>query len=464
MSNDVIQITGVMDTGYFSNTGIYLCRPDNVRDTNVYKGTISTESLIGSQSFNPSFSALVRKNDQWTSLGNGNSNFWIDSTENDNNCSIAWYLKETAPAAVYAVRCRYEDENGYSRERTYQVLYTQSWTYINVTNDNGERQIYGFNGGNNLTLALNVTFNDGAASPSLANTTQTTGLTNVKVGAISDTSSIVNANSMDISVKTVSGKVYPIQKLQTESAGGNRWLVRFLENLDNDIYIVQFSSRANSRILGQFVIDNTAKNQGVNLSQLWVVLMIFGGLLALGASSAFLVPFFIVRINEARVYREKERVDRMKNPEKYLNQKKKSLKEVVGKIIYNLKTPVYKRQKEQEEQPKPVEEKVYSNRFTEMLRERQEKRDFMQEHNVTSEEMEKMKEAEEAAAADAANSFAFLRDDDDDEIATFHAAEDEVSTLETGSYVKDGTTFAKLDSLNDEELPKHDGNNDNGGF
>ena len=77
--------------------------------------------------------------------------------------------------------------------------------------------------------------------------------------------------------------------------------------------------------------------------------------------------------------------------------------------------------------------------------------------------------AEAAAAADEVNSFAFLRDDD--EIATFHAAEDEISTLETGSYVQGGTTFAKLDSLQaDEKLQAEkvnneddDGKNDNDG-
>ena len=75
-----------------------------------------------------------------------------------------------------------------------------------------------------------------------------------------------------------------------------------------------------------------------------------------------------------------------------------------------------------------------------------------------------MKEAEAAAAADEANSFAALRDDDDDddEIATFHAAEDDVSTLETGSYVQDGATFAKLDSLRANEIAHgDDGNNEN---
>ena len=180
--------------------------------------------------------------------------------------------------------------------------------------------------------------------------------------------------------------------------------------------------------------------------------MIFGGFLALGASSAFFIPLFIVKINENRVNKENERVARMKNPEAYASKKKKSLKEMIDNVIYYIKTPAYKRKKDAKEKTEEQEEeKVYSNRFTEMLRERREKRDFMREHNVTSEEMERMKEKEEAIAADEANSFAALRDDDDDdEIATFHAAEDEVSTLETGAYVENGTRFAKLDSLNDD--------------
>ncbi|MBO4726624.1 MAG: hypothetical protein J5598_03445, partial [Clostridia bacterium] len=233
---------------------------------------------------------------------------------------------------------------------------------------------------------------------------------------------------------------------------------------------VQFTSNANNRIIGQFIIDNSEMKGGVNLSQFWAVLMIFGGLLTLGAASAYLVPLLMVKINEARVNRENERVDRLKNPDKYAKKDKKSLKEKVQDIINKIKTPKYKRnQVKQENEEELTEQKEYQNRFTEMLRERQEKRDFMQEHHVSGEEMEKMKAAEAAAAADEVNSFAFLRDDD--EIATFHAAEDEISTLETGSYVQGGTTFAKLDSLQaDEKLQAEkvnneddDGKNDNDG-
>ena len=74
-----------------------------------------------------------------------------------------------------------------------------------------------------------------------------------------------------------------------------------------------------------------------------------------------------------------------------------------------------------------------------------------------------MKEKQAAMAADEINSFAALRDDDDedDEIATFHAAEDEISTLETGAYMEDGARFAKLDSLNDSNLDS-DGNDNDG--
>ncbi len=462
--------TGVMDAGSFSDRGIYLCRPESAHTDNVYQGTISVESLIGTKSnFYPTFFALKRVNDEWIELKNGNNDFWIDSWDTT-NCSIAWYLRESAPAAVYGVRCAYEEQYGNYREmveRDFRVLYTQDWTYINVANQNGNSRIRNFWGGSGKTLHLYVTFNPGAASSGLKDSEETTPITNLPVGGISDVNNIVNAKLMDITIKTASGNTYPADKFVSQAPDvndGNHWMVRFNQYLGYDIYIIQFSSKVDNRILGQFIIDNTGVNGGVNLSQLWVVLMVFGGLLSLGASSAFLVPLFIVRINEARVYKEKERIDRIKNPEKYLTKKKKSFKEVIDKIIYNIKTPVYKRKKEQSEQQKPVEEKVYSNRFTEMLRERREKRDYMQEHNVTSEEMEKIKEAEAAAEADKINSFAFLRDDDDDEIATFHAAQDEVSTLETGSYVQGGTTFAKLDSLRDDEVKNDDGNDEHDGF
>jgi len=470
-ASDPIQFS-VFDAGAFGDLGIYLCRPDTVRTNNVYKATISTENLIDTNnktSFHPTFYALKRNNDRWVDITNDeNADFWVDTTEDDTSYSVAWYLRETAPAAVYCVRCSYEEDYGDYTENVnedFLVLYTQYWTYINVTNDDGARRITNWVGGSDLTLYLNVTFNAGAADPSLEDTDQTTGSTDVRVGAIEKSNNIVSAQNMSITVKTASGKVYSTQDVLSEVDVNNRIALRFNESLGDDIYIVQFTSNANNRIIGQFIIDNTEMQGGVNLSQFWVVLMIFGGFLALGAASAYLIPLMIVKVNEARVYKEKERVDRLKNPDKYAKKDKKSLKEVVDNIVYKIKTPKYKRnQEKKEEQEVQDEPKEYTNRFTEMLRERQEKRDFMQEHNVTSAEMEKMKEAEANAAADEANSFAFLREDDDDEIATFHAAEDEISTLETGSYVQDGATFAKLDSMRDDEQTQDDnGNSGNDG-
>ena len=466
-----IEIKDVFNTGSFDDLGIYLCRPDTVHATNVYKKTISTASLIEEDdktSFHPEFHAMKRHNEQWVDLGKGNSDFWIDDTEDSTNYSVAWYLRESAPAAVYCVRCTYDEERDDYIETVdvdFQIVYTDAWTYINVVNNDGYRQISDFPGGSDLTLYLNVTFNDGATDPSLSYTEQTTGATGVKVGAISNFSNIVSLSSMNITVKTISGEVYSSEdvKYEIDSNVNNRVALRLMKPLSNDVYIVQFTSNANNRIVGQFVIDNTGTHGGVNLSQLWVVLMIFGGVLTLGASLVYLVPFFMVKINEIRVYKESERVDRLKNPEKYATKEKKTFKEKINTVVYNLKTPKYKRnqEKKEEEQAKP-EEKVYENRFTKMLRERQEKREFMREHNVTSEQMEKMKEAEAKAVADEANSFAFLRDDDDDEIATFHAAEDDISTLEKGAYTQDGTTFAKLDSLRDDEQPtvSDDGSHD----
>ena len=442
MDSEPIQFS-VPNAGSFGDNGIYLCRPETVHVNNVYKATISTRSLIENNnklktSFHPQYKALMRKNDQWIDITNQeNADFWINTEEDGTNYSVAWFLRETAPAAVYCVRCMYEDADyDEAVQVDFRVLYTEYWTYINVVNDQGERQTSGFAGGSDLTLYLNVTFNDGAADPSLFYTQQTTGATGVRVGAISDYSNIVSLDTMDVTVKTVSGKVYPAQSLKYEidSNVNNRMALRFLENLDNDVYLVQFTSRANNRIVGQFMIDNSDINGGVNLSQLWVVLAVLGGVLALGAALAFLIPMFMARINEARVYNENERIDRLKNPEKYAKKDKKSFKEKIDDVVYKIKTPAYKRKKEQidENSQKPVEEKVYENRFTEMLRERQEQREFMREHNVTSADIEKMREAEAEAAADRINSFSTLRSDDD-EIATFHAAEDETPTLETGS-------------------------------
>lgn len=455
----------VSDAGAFGDSapGVYLTRPEklsNTSDNNFYRGNISTDILrSGKSNFYPEFTAMVMQNDTWCELIN--SDYFFVEAKDPTFCSVGWCLRESAPAAVYGVRCR---EKQYGIEEIFQVLYAGDWTYINVTNANGERSIRGFAGGANLTLDLNITFNDGAAKPDLSS--QGTSLsTNVTYGRLS-TDSIVTTQSMldNIVVKTVSGDIYKgkIEKLK-DRYQNNRVQLRFTESFKNDIYLIQFTSNTDGRILGQFVIDNSYSRGGVNLSRFWAVLVVLGGLLALGAASAYLVPLMIVRVNEARVNKENERIARIKNPEAYATKDKKSLKGIFSKIIYNIKTPAYKRKKEEQEDAVPQEQKVYSNRFTEMLRERQEKRDYMRKNNITSEEMERRKEREAAVAADEINSFASLRDDDEnDEIATFHAAEEEISTLETGAYVQDGARFARLDSLTDDDPIVDHGNNDDG--
>lgn len=456
----------VNDANLFSNNeiGLYLTRPENPNPENVYSGTISTEELIadaesdGKTGFQPKYTALKRQNDQWSEMTDQDV-FWYDE-EDSTKYSVRWKLRETAPAMVYGIRCSYTKIiDGYEQivSMEFQILYTEDWTYIKVANNAGARRITNFAGGQNMTLTLNVTFNDGAADPNLFETDNPPLSSGAKYDRLV-TGNVVSTETMDITVKTVSGGVYKNFVTKIDDNIKNRVDIRFEDKLSNEIYLVQFTSKADSRIIGQFIIDNSGMRNGVNLSQLWVILMIFGGLVALAAASAYFVPLIIVKVNETRVYKENERIARMKNPEAYAVKKKKSVKETLDKLIYNIKTPAYKRKKDAAAEEKPAEEKVYTNRFTEMLRERQEKRDFMREHNVTSVEMEKIKEAEAAAAADEANSFAALRDDDDDEIATFHAAEDEISTLETGSYVQDGTTFAKLDSMRDENGNGDDGN------
>lgn len=457
-SEDVEQRVKADNASTFEDEGMYLCRPDEPDAEKVYYASIAFGKQV--EELNPTVSAVVCVDGKWQAFG-GINNFWIDSENDDSGRSVFWYLRETAPAALYGVSCVYELENK-KIELIYKVLYTDDWTYIQVTNDKGECRVTDYFG--EEPLALNITFNNGAASPKLKETaTESDGILH---GAIEYERDIVSLENMinNITIKTVSG--VPVENFDWEidSNNKNRLLIRFYKRLSDDMYIVQLSSDAKSSIIGQFVIDKTGSGRGVNLSQIWAILMILGGVLSLVAASGYLVPFAIVKINEARVDKENERVDRMKNPEKYAESDKKSLKGMISKVIYNIKTPAYKRKKdkEQEQAEKPVEEKVYTNRFTEMLRERQEKRDFMRENNVTSEEMERMKEEQEKVIREEANSFASLRDDDDedDEIATFHAAEEEISTLETGSYVKDGTTFAQLDSMRNDE-PK-DGNDNDG--
>jgi len=457
--------------GFDAEPGIYLTRPKNPSAENIYFGSVSAELLAyGRENFNPVYTALVMQNDNWSEEAVSGTGFEIKEYDPTKR-SISWSLREDAPAAVYGIRCSYQeiDEDGIPQviEKEFKILYAGDWTYIQVTNDQGERRIKDFAGGD-IPLYLNVFFNDGAAEPDLYEKADEDKKlkTGVAYGSL-EKDNIVDTKSMvkNIVVKTVSGKVYSSEHIKKRYYVNNRVELYFTEPLENDIYMVQFTSNANNSILGQFIIDNSIANSGVNLSQLWVVLMSFGGFLALGGASAYLIPLFIVKINEARVYKENERVARLKNPEAYAKKKKKSFKEIIDKIIYNIKTPAYKRKKDAQPAAVPEEEKEYSNRFTEMLRERKEKRDFMREHNVSSEEMERMKAREAEIAMDEENSFAGLRDDDDDEIATFHAAQEEISTLETGAYVDNGARFAKLDSLreNEEEFNYGGNNGDDGG-
>ena len=474
-----------LGAGFFIDKyeGIYVCRPQEPINYNVYHISVDAKNILNNypgqfDSFYPQYVALVCKDGSWEEIGNGNSaSFWIEP-EDPGNKSIACFLRESAPAALYGVRCKYKlsDDNWHYED--FKILYTDvnDWTYINVSSEKNNRtydiskdarRVYNFTGG---TLELKITFNDGAADPSLAEIAgkHTDSSSHLPYGAIKSSSSIVSVNkgTMDVTIKTLSGKTYPMQKLDCEfdRSSKNRIKLQFNEKLGNDVYLIQISSRANNQIIGQFIIDNSNMKAGVNLSQLWILVMILGGLLSLGAASAYFVPLIIVKVNEFRVNREIERVDRMKNPDKYTNKEKKTFKQRIDKVIYNLKTPAYKRKKDEEKEQEEIqtEEKQHTNRFDEMLRERHEKRDFMQEHNVTSEEMERMKEKEAAAAADEVNSFAVLRDDDDeeDDIATFHAAKDDISTLETGAYVEGGTTFAKLDSMRDEKSQKVENSNE----
>lgn len=455
-----IEIKNLENT-WFGQAGLYLTRPENPSSDNVYTGTIDASDLKkgnGMVDFHPTFTALVMKDDEWLEITDENPVFWCENSDST-YFSIRWKLKETAPAAVYGVRCDYivkQENEEIEQSSIFRVLYTENWTYIKVCKDgnDGARRICDFVGGSSLTLSLYVTFNSGAADPRLSDTEKALS-TGVKYDALKS-GNVVSTDTMEIKVQTASGEMYKDFSYKIDDNVNNRVNMRFNEPLEDEIYIVQFTSKANSQIIGQFIIDNTGMNSGVNLSQLWVILMIMGGILVLGASSAYFVPLLTIKLNQARFDKETERVARLKNPDAYANSKKKTFKETVDKVIYNIKTPAYKRKKEEKTESVPTEEKVYSNRFTEMLRERQEKRDFMREHNVSSVEMEKMKEAEVEAAEYEKRSFASLRDDDDDEIATFHAAEDEISTLETGAYVEDGTRFAKLDSLRDENHGEDD--------
>lgn len=428
-------IVGGGDT--FGNTGIYICRPQNTNPTNTYWGSVSKDGIGDMQYFYPTVRALIKVNDTWQEVTNDDFQTVLSADKG----SVYWTLKESAPAATYGVSCEYEGVRD-----IFQVVYTDTWTYVSVTNADNQTYLTNFFGGRSRRLNFYIDYNDGATVLSVLDEGQE--LPNkVRYGRISP-SAIITANSLQVSMSTVDGDVYPENRIYTEISG-NILTVSLDDTLANQTYILKLSSALDDKVYGQFIIDNAGNAGGVNLSQAWIWVMIFGGVLVLVGVVAFFVPLLIIKINQGRVYRENVRVAKMKNPNAYVGDDDNVLQKL-KKGVKNLRKGGAKEEPEVVVEKPQVEDKSDRVRVTDIIHQNREARKAAEENAISGGKIEAMKKQEEINQNAQKRSFAFLRDDDD-EIASLYEEKEEIPTIETGSYVEDGVTFSKLDSLRDED-------------
>lgn len=428
----------------FDHTGIYICRrQDNAQTGVTYQGTVTKTFPENVINFYPEITLMMKENDTWRVLPEHNEYFTY--TRAWDNCSVNWALREAAPAAVYGIKCVYADavDSDLTREDIYQIVYTDTWNYVSVKDANNQTAISNFGGGRSRRLTLYVDYNEGATVLSVLQEGKV--LPNgVHYGEIS-TSEIISTQSLSVSLATVGGDVYS-GRIYTEVTG-NVLTVIFDDVLANDVYILKLSSALDDKIYGQFIIDNSGRASGINLSQLWVVAMIFGGVLVLFGALAFLIPLLVIKINQARVFHENVRVAKMKNPAAYVDAE--------GNVLQRMKKNLKKLRKggaktEEAVVEKPKVENSDSVRITSVINQNRENRRLAEENAISGGRIEAMKQQEAVDQDAQKHSFAFLRDEDD-EIASLQEESENIPTIETGAYVKDGATFAKLDSLKDED-------------
>lgn len=426
----------------FGQAGLFIRRPEQVTAGNLYEGSVTNVLDSGVTNFTPTYQALVKRHDTWVAVTDDAFRIQVQADQ----LSVIWTLREDAPAATYGVSCRYLAADGYTtNEDIFAIVYTADWTYVAVQDNAQHNHMTDFYGGPNRTLPLQVTYNEGATILSLLEGEQLANGT--LYGQISG-NEVITAENFALAMTTVSGKTYA-DTIFVNSVVGNVVSLTFDEPLERgEIYILKFYSALDGRVYGQFIIDNSAAGSGINLSNLWILCVTLGGLMILVSVSLFFVPLIIVKVNENRVYKENLRIAKMKNPDAYVDN---------TNLWQRLRTKFKKLGKKgAKDEVKEVETPQLENapkerKFTDMIRENREKRAFMEEHGISSDQVEAMQKQNAAMADAQKQGFAFLRDDDDDdEIASLYQEKVEKPTIETGAYVQDGVTFAKLDSMPDQ--------------
>ncbi len=427
-----IEVT-VPNAGEFGDTGIFIKRPDEINSENEYWGSVFVPA--GRSTFKEIRTRIMV--DGWWYPNDSSTTGFVGVASAD-MASANWYLREDAAPGVYGIECVYED----GITIIYRVVYTDEWTYVSMTDANGNMEIENFRGVEQK-LELTIGYNAGSTVSGLEVVEGLTG--GVEAGAI-ESGEIINiidvieGEGLRLSIRSLSGEEYP-GEIYAAPSYSNKIIIDFDGvRLGDDVYVIELKSQDNGNVYGQFIIDNTG-SRPINLSTLWVFFVIAGSIIMLFGVGAFISPIMLRKINENRIYAENVKIAKMKNPEAYADDKESFFKRFKEK----LKTPVKKEETKEEDKP-VVEDEVKEGRFTSMLREKREKRKFMNDNHLTSEMVEDLKKKADELEAAKTSSFAFLRDDDEP-IATLQKEEEEVRTIETGSYVEDGVTFSKLDSL-----------------
>lgn len=441
--NDNRLVVAGADT--FDDTGIYICRrPDEKQTGESFYGSITKTFGDNVQNFEPECLMIVKDHDVWQELPVNNGYFSIELSSD--KCSVMWTLQEAAPAAVYGVKCIYTDSvySDITHEDIYQIVYTDTWNYVSVKDADNQTYITNFVGGSRRRLNLYVEYNAGATVLSVLQDGKM--LPNqVRYGRIMS-AGIITTENLTVSLSTIGGELYT-GRIYTDVTG-NILTVIFDDVLANDIYIMKLSSTLDDKVYGQFVIDNSALTRGINLSQFWVLVVILGGILVLFGVLAFFVPLLVIKVNQWRVNRENVRVAKMKNPEAYADSEGNLLQRV-QKNLKKLRKGGAKTEEKVVEKPK-VENPSESVRITNIISQNRENRRLVEENAISGGKAEAVKQQEAIDQNAQKHSFAFLRDDDD-EIASLQDDSEAMPTIETGSYVQDGVTFAKLDSMKDED-------------
>jgi hypothetical protein len=416
-----------------SETGIFIKKSQAPSPDNKIRGSISAAKIPNSGvNFNAEYSALKKTDDVWEDADSA----YFEIVPSADNTSLIWYLRENAPTADYAVVCTY-----YGQEYLYHILYTDEWTFVNVTNSSGNNTVKKFYGGSVRILTLFIYYNPGASVGVLQSGTLSNGSA---VGGLMP-EQIVGTENLTVSCKTLSGEKYD-SIVRDTSTSANMIRLRFDEELGNDTYIVKITDSNDGQVYGTFVIDNT-EYAPINLSTDWVGFIILGGFLLLLGAAAYFLPHITRNINANRVERESEQIARMKNPNQYGDKPESFLTRLFSK---------FKKKKtgETADADKPKAEPGLAGgrgkRFTDVLQGNIEKRQFAEEANISFDVLEKIEKEEEDLKQAEQDSFAFLRDTSSP-IATLKKEEEKDRSIEADA-VRDesGVVFSALDSLKDE--------------